>query len=167
MRLNPYAFMGLSSLIAGPVVLLLGRLQSDYAAFAGALVAGGSALVWLGISGRRIGRAAWIAVGALAVVGVFGSLLIVREEISCMYCYYGQQGYPWGWIDTGFSHDHMPTVQHAHQIMATNPEIVGRSIDGFKAFVDGTFWGYVALPLAAVTTQVGRVLQQARQVASS
>ncbi|MEU3458163.1 hypothetical protein ABZ671_31955 [Micromonospora sp. NPDC006766] len=61
----------------------------------------------------------------------------------------------------------LESVQHAHQIMAANPEIAGRSFDGFKALVDGVFWGYVALPLVAVTTQVIRVLLQARQVASS
>lgn len=164
MRLGLYTLVGVPSVIAG-TVLLLGRPQSQYVAFAGALVAGGSALAWLGVSGRRLGRAGWLVCGALAVAGLFGSLLVVREEIACMYCYHRGQGYPWGWLDTGFAHPDMPTLQRAHQIMATNPEVMSRAVDWMKVLVDGVFWGYVALPLAAVATHVSRTLPRATAVA--
>jgi hypothetical protein len=166
MRLGLYTLVGLPSVIAG-IMLLLGGPQSHYAAFAGALVAGGSALVWLGVSGRRIGRAGWLACGALAIAGLFGSLLVVREEVACMYCYHRGQGYPWGWLDSGFTHSDMPTLQRAHQIMAANPEVASRAVDWMKVLVNGVFWGFVALPLAVAATQVSRMLRPARRVVRS
>lgn len=161
MRRGLYLLVGLPGVLAG-AMLLPGRPQSHYAAFAGALVAGGAALVWLGVSGERLGRVGWLACGALAVAGLFGSLLVVREEVACMFCYHRGQGYPWGWLDTGFANDDMPTVQRAHQIMASNPGVASRTVDWMKVLVDGVFWGYVALPLVVVAAQVSRMARRTR-----
>lgn len=71
-----------------------------------------------------------------------------------MFCYHRGQGYPWGWLDTGFTDSDMPTVQRAHEILASHPEVASRTVDWMKVLVDGVFWGYIALPLAVVAAQL-------------
>lgn len=158
--------MGSLGWTIGVMVLVVGRpLRSDWT-FAAALMAGGATLVWLGIRDRRIGRAGLVAWGVLVVAGVFGSLLVTTEKIACMYCYHEARGYPMFWFDTSFTHSDMPTLQRAYEIMATNPDVVNRSVDWGALSVNGVFWACSALFLVVVTTQVSRVLRSVRRPSS-
>jgi len=56
-------------------------------------------------------------------------------------------------------------LQRAHEIIATNPDVMTGAVDWMKVLADGVFWEYIALPLAVVATQVSRVLPRARRVA--
>lgn len=161
MQRGLYTIAAVPSVIAGTLLLLSGP-PGHQVAFAAALVAGGAALIWLGVGGRRIGRAGWAAVGVLTIAGFFASLLVVREDIACMFCYHRGRGYPWGWLDTDFTNPDMATVDRAHQIMATDPGVARPTLDGFKVILDGVFWAYVALPLVIVTVQAGRIPRRSR-----
>ena len=164
MRRSLYIIAAVPSMMMG-TLLLLSRPPGHQVAFAAALVAGGAALLWLGVGGRRIGRAGWIAVGVLTIAGFFASLLVVREDIECMFCYHRGQGYPWGWLDTEFTNPDIPSLHRAHQIMAADPGVAVPTLDGLKMILDGVFWAYVALPLVVVSTPVCRALRRSRRAA--
>jgi uncharacterized membrane protein len=115
-----------------------------------AFVVCGATLVWLGISGRRIGWVGWIAVAVLAPTAAVGSLLVDHEQIACMYCYHRAQGFPLAFLDTGFTHEDMPTVQRAHEIMAANPGIASRGVDWMALVVNGLFWLCVVVSIVVV-----------------
>jgi hypothetical protein len=74
-RLVLLSAVGIPNSIVGTIALLEAR---DYRqiAFAFAIAAGGSTLVWLAASGRPVGRAAWLVTGLLGLIS-FGVSQVV------------------------------------------------------------------------------------------
>lgn len=131
------------SLVAGALSAGIGLLglalsggQSHYLVFGAVLVAGGAVLLWLGLSGGRPGVPAWSAVGVLAVAGLLAGLLVVREDVCCMFVYHRNLGYPWAWLD---SHLEVETMAQVEAIAAA-PGDLPRHLDLPKLIIDAIFW---------------------------
>ncbi|GGM08261.1 hypothetical protein ACFFX1_02100 [Dactylosporangium sucinum] len=163
MRLAVHALVGMPMVVFG-ALLQLGQSVPHLRAFGAALIVAGSILAWFGVSGKGVGAIGWSAVGGLAAAGLAASLFFVREDIGCMFCYHRGQGYPWGFVHTGFTHDDMPTVERAHELMAERPGIASRSFDAFGAALDAVFWASVALPLVTVVARVRAAFRHSSEV---
>jgi hypothetical protein len=78
-RLVLLSAVGIPTFIVGAIALLEARGYRQIA-FAFAIAAGGSTLVWLAVSGRSVGRPAWLATGILGLIAFGASLPVWRAE---------------------------------------------------------------------------------------
>ena len=78
-RLVLLSAVGIPISILG-VIALLGAQGFRQIAFAFVIAAGGSTLVWLAVSGRAVGRTAWLVTGILGLAACAVSLAVWRAE---------------------------------------------------------------------------------------
>lgn len=78
-RLVLLSTVGIPNFIVGAIALLEARDHRQFA-FAFTIAAGGSTLVWLAVSGRPVGRAAWLVTGILGLVAFGVSQWVWRAE---------------------------------------------------------------------------------------
>jgi hypothetical protein len=134
---------------------LIPSTQRHHLAFSLALCTGGALLTWVGLTSRRVGQIAWLATVLLAVAGVLVSLLVVREDVCCMFAYHRGLGYPWGWLDSGAT---VATKAEVRRIQA-DPAQLDLRLDVAKLGLDTAFWWYAAV---LVCVPVSRAFQRRR-----
>ncbi|MEU8401935.1 hypothetical protein AB0C28_42705 [Nonomuraea sp. NPDC048892] len=156
MRLRACGLFGTASILVGALALMGSGAQTHYIAFGTALCLGGALLVWVAITSRRIGRIGWLAITALTLAGLFLSMLVVREDVCCMFGYHRGLGYPWGWLDSYATADTMAAID----AMRSDPAALETSVDWLKVVLDGLFWWHVAVLVVVPAMQVGRRFQR-------
>jgi hypothetical protein len=150
---------GTASMLIGALALSASGGQSHYLAFSAALCTGGAVLTWVGFTGRRLDRIAWVVIALLAVAGLFLSLLVVREDVCCMFGYHRGLGYPWGWLDSSASADTMDVIDRYR----ADPGKLERTVDWPKVVFDGLFWWHAAVVAVLPATLV---LRRAKRTAA-
>lgn len=131
------------------IVAVAGSELSHYRVFGTVLVGGGAFLVWLGVAKRPVGRIAWLAVTACGAIGLFLSLLVVREDSCCMFGYHRGRGYPWGWLDSSAvaeTREALEVTKAAGQLSTT--------VDRLKVVLDGLFWWHAAVLVVVPASQM-------------
>ncbi|MFG1710719.1 hypothetical protein ACFLIM_46910 [Nonomuraea sp. M3C6] len=151
-RAHAVGFAGTASMFVGALALSASGGQSHYLAFSASLCAGGALLAWLGFTARRIGWSAWVAMGVLGTAALFLSLLVVREDVCCMFGYHRGLGYPWGWLDSDASADSMDVIE----AYRSNPGELEKIVDWPKVVLDGLFWWHLAAVAVLPVTQALR-----------
>ncbi|MEQ7006863.1 hypothetical protein ABN028_11845 [Actinopolymorpha sp. B17G11] len=146
--------VGVSGASFGALALIPPTPPHDLA-FGLVLCAGGVLLTWVGLTSRRVGRIAWLATVVVALAGLFLSLLVVREDVCCMYAYHRGLGFPWGWLDSGAT----VATRAAVEELQANPGQLATQIDVAKMGLDTAFWWYAGVLLCIPAS---RMLQRRR-----
>ncbi|MEV0166618.1 hypothetical protein [Nonomuraea fuscirosea] len=158
MHLWAWGLFGVASVLVGAAALLQSGAQPHYVAFGTALCLGGALLVWVAVTARRVGRISWLATTALTLAGLFLSMLVVREDVCCMYGYHRGLGYPWAWLDSYATADNMAAID----AIRSDPAALEKSVDWLKVVLDGLFWWHVALLVVVPAMQARRRFQRQR-----
>ncbi|MEU8075489.1 hypothetical protein AB0B31_08555 [Catellatospora citrea] len=141
LRMVVFLCAGVASAAIGLLALVTSVGVAYYTVFGMVLGCAGAVLAWLGLADLRPGPIVWAAVAVLAVIGLLASLLVVREDICCMFGYHRGLGYPWGWLDSGAD---AATLDEIEEIAAA-PERLPLHLDPFKLLLDALFWTQAAV----------------------
>ncbi|MEV4417509.1 hypothetical protein [Catellatospora sp. NPDC049609] len=126
---------------AGLCALLLSSGMSHWLVFGAVLAAGGAALLAAGLRGPVPGPLAWAAIAVLALAGLAASLLVVREDVCCMFAYHRGLGYPWGWLDSHAEAETMAAVEAIRADAGSLP----KHLDPPKLVAAVLFWTAAAV----------------------
>ncbi|MEV5895917.1 hypothetical protein [Nonomuraea fuscirosea] len=158
MRLWAWGLFGAASVLVGAVALSGSWAQPHYVAFGAALCMGGALLLWVAVTARRVGRIGWLATTTLTLAGLFLSMLVVREDVCCMYGYHRGLGYPWAWLDSYATADSMAAID----AMRSDPAALEKSVDWLKVVLDGLFWWHAAVLVVVPVMRARRWFQRQR-----
>ncbi|WP_326634767.1 hypothetical protein OIE67_52975 [Nonomuraea fuscirosea] len=93
-----------------------------------------------------------MATTALTLAGLFLSMLVVCEDVCCMYGYHRGLGYPWAWLDSYTTTDNVAAID----AIRSDPAALEKSVDWSKVVLDGLFWWHVALLVVVPAMQARR-----------
>ncbi|BCJ74725.1 hypothetical protein CS0771_42690 [Catellatospora sp. IY07-71] len=144
--------VGALGALTGLFALVISGGMSHWLVFGAVLVASGMLLLWTGLRGPLPGPLAWAAIVVLTVAGMALSLLVVREQVCCMFVYHHDLGYPWSWLLGYGEAETMTAVEELRARAGDLPRHVHRG-----RFLAGTaFWAGAALLLVLPVTLLWR-----------
>ncbi|MFD0592622.1 hypothetical protein ACFQZ4_08685 [Catellatospora coxensis] len=79
--------------------------------------------------------------GGAGGAGLLAGLLVVREDICCMFGYRRGLGYPWSWLDSGADASTLDEIEE----IAAAPERLRLHLDPIKLLLDALFWTQAAI----------------------
>lgn len=141
LRMVVFLCAGVASAAVGLLALVTHVGIGYYTVFGMVLGCAGAVLAWLGLADLRPGPIVWAGVAVLAAVGLLAGLLVVREDICCMFGYHRGLGYPWSWLDSAAD---AATLDEIEEIAAA-PERLPLHLDPLKLLLDALFWTQAAI----------------------
>ncbi len=141
LRMVVFLCAGVASAAIGLLALVTNVGTGYYTVFGMVLGCAGAVLAWLGLAGLRPGPIVWAAVAVLAVAGLLAGLLVVREDVCCMFGYRRGLGYPWAWLDSWADAETLDEIEE----IAAAPERLPLHLDPAKLILDALFWTQAAV----------------------
>ncbi len=144
--------VGALGALAGLFALVISGGMSHWLVFGAVLGASGLLLLWTALRGPLPGPPAWAAIVVLTAAGLAASLLVVQEQVCCMFVYHHDLGYPWSWLLSHAEAETMPAVEEIRARAADLPKHVHRG----RLVAATAFWTGVALLLVLPVTLLRR-----------
>lgn len=96
----------------------------------------------------------WLGIVLAGPAGTAVGLLVLREQIGCMFCYSQSRGYPFRWLSRGIDYETNLPLPAARTYLEANTDSAPWRLDTTTAMVNVFVWAAAALAVVVIVKVV-------------